>query len=195
MDDTTQISVLPLTPDRWNDLERLFGERGACGGCWCMYWRLRRAEFNLMKGTQNRQALHNLAMASGTPGLLGYRGEQPVGWVALAPRSDYPTLERSRILSPVDDQPVWSIVCFYVDRHFRRSGLTVQLLHGVIDYARQQGANMLEGYPVDPKGESLPPVFVYTGLAPAFLQAGFVEVARRSPTRPIMRLSLEKLSK
>ena len=98
--------VHPATPDRWHDLERLFGAKGACGGCWCMLWRLPRGEYDRGKGEGNRAAMRVLIAAGKAPGLLAYVGKEPVGWCAVAPRAVYPGLERSRILKPVDDRPV-----------------------------------------------------------------------------------------
>jgi GNAT superfamily N-acetyltransferase len=180
--------IKPVTPDTWPDLEALFGPRGACGGCWCMYWRLPRAVFEQTKGEGNRSALKALVDEGQIPGLLAYDGGQPVGWVCVAPRTEFSTLARSRILQPVDDRPVWSVVCFFIARKYRRKGLTVELLQSAVDYARQQGAVIVEGYPVEPKVGSAPDTFMYTGLASAFHKAGFVEVLRRSETRPIMRI-------
>ncbi len=178
----------PLTPERWPDLERLFGARGACAGCWCRWFRLARAEFERAQGAGNRAALHALVESGPPPGIVAYAGEEPVGWCALAPRSAYPLLARSRILKPVDDAPVWSIVCFFVARGWRRRGTTVELLRAATRYAREQGARVVEGYPVEPKAGATADTFAYHGLASAFRRAGFTEVARRSETRPIMRL-------
>ena len=185
-----QFTFHPLTPSRWTDLVTLFGERGACGGCWCMWWRLKRSEFNHNKGAGNRQAFQDIVKAGEMPGLLAYAGDQPAGWCALAPRGAYPALERSRILKRVDDQPVWSVTCFFVAKPYRCRGLTVQLLHAAVEYARSQGAIILEGYPEDPEEGNQPPPFVFTGLASAFRKVGFAEVARRSAKRPIMRFHL-----
>ena len=178
----------PLTPERWPDLEKLFGPRGACAGCWCMYWRLLRQQFSAQQGEPNREGLKSLVDSGSIPGLLAYSADAPIGWCAIAPRTEFPVLARSRILKPVDDQPVWSVVCFFVSRAHRRQGLTIQLLKAAIDYAATCGARIVEGYPVDPRHGKSPDVFVYTGLYSAFKQAGFTEVARRSETRPIMRL-------
>jgi GNAT superfamily N-acetyltransferase len=185
-----RVEVHPVTPERWRDLERLFGERGACGGCWCMWWRLSRPEFERSKGAGNKRALEALVESGKVPGLLAYVDGEPAGWCALGPRESYPRLVRSRILKPVDEEPVWSVVCFFVDRPHRRRGMTVRLLRAAADHARERGASILEGYPVDPKGPELPDAFVWTGLAAAFRAAGFEEVARRSETRPVMRLAL-----
>jgi GNAT superfamily N-acetyltransferase len=130
--------------------------------------------------------------AGETPGLLAYCDGEPVGWCALAPREAYPRLERSRILKPVDAEPVWSVTCFFVARPFRRRGVTVALLKAAVAYAKAHGARIVEGYPVEPKGTRMPDPFVYTGLASAFRKTGFVEVLRRSQTRPIMRYTVAR---
>ena len=173
----------------------LFGERGACGGCWCMWWRLKRAQFEKQKGQRNKKALKRIVAAGQIPGLLGYAGSQPVGWCAVAPRETFSVLERSRTLKRIDDEPVWSVVCFFVARPFRRQGMTVKLLQAAVEYAGRHGAKIVEGYPMDPRKGALPDAFAWTGLASAFRQAGFVEVLRRSASRPIMRYLVERESK
>jgi GNAT superfamily N-acetyltransferase len=181
------IECHPVTPDRWQDLETLFGPRGGTGGCWCMWWRVTRAQFNTHKGEGNKRAFQRLIEGGEVPGLLAYLDGQAVAWCAVAPRERYPVLERSRILTRVDDQPVWSVVCFFVKRPFRGRGLTTALLRAAVAYARRQGAHIIEGYPVEPKTAHTADVFAYTGLVSSFRRAGFVEVQRRSETRPIMR--------
>jgi GNAT superfamily N-acetyltransferase len=181
----------PLTQERWVDLEKLFGQRGACGGCWCMSWRLARSDFMRQRGEMNRRALKNLVDSGKVPGILAYAEGQPIGWCAVAPRETFPRLERSKILGRIDNKPVWSVVCFFVVKAFRRKGMSVRLLNAAVDYVKKQGGKILEGYPVEPKKDWTPPdPFVYTGLASAFRKAGFLEVARRSKTRPIMRYVL-----
>ncbi len=186
-----KVAFHPLTPERWGDLEKLFGDRGACGGCWCMFWRLKRSEFDRRKGAGNKRAFKKIVDSGEIPGLLAYVGAAPVGWCALGPREVYPVLERSRILKRVDDQPVWSVVCFFVARPYRRKGVTVELLKAAAKYAKRRGAGILEGYPVQPRKATVPDVFAYTGLRSAYLKAGFAEVLRRSDTRPIMRRYLK----
>jgi GNAT superfamily N-acetyltransferase len=191
MNDGQEMQIYPLTRERWPDLEALFGERGAVGGCWCMWWRLKSSEFERRQGEENRQAFQALVDAGEVPGLLAYVAGKPVAWCSLAPRAKFPRLERSRILKPVDEQPVWSIVCFFVDKRYRNQGMMVKLLQAAIDYVRQQGGHVVEGYPVEPKTDPMPAAFAYTGLASAFKKAGFVECLRRSETRPIMRFYIE----
>ena len=200
----SRLEFHPLKPARWTDFETLFGPRGACGGCWCMWWLIPHPQFNRQKGETNRQAIKQLVESGRVPGLLAYALDQstgrissagqivPVGWCALAPREAYVALESSRILQPVDDQLVWSVVCFYVARPYRRQGVATALLSAATEYAREHGANILEGYPVEPKKGQAPDVFVYTGLASTFRQLGFVEVARRSETRSVMRFYFGK---
>lgn len=177
----------PLTPELWSDLEQLFGARGACGGCWCMWWRLSAGEFEAGKGEANRKAFREIVRSGSAPGVLAFVDGRPAGWCAVAPRSELPRLERSRILKPVDPTPVWSITCFFVARAFRRRGLSVELLRAAVRFAGDRGASIVEGYPVEPREGDMPDTFAWHGTASAFRQAGFREVARRSATRPIMR--------
>lgn len=183
----TTLEIHPLTLERWNDLETLFGKRGAVGGCWCMYWRLPRSMFEQLKGEGNRQAFQSIVQSGEPTGVLAYLNGSPVGWCAVAPREAYSTLERSRILKPVDDHPVWSIPCFFIARAYRRQGLMARLIRAAVVFAQSQGAKIVEAYPVEAKSHNSPDVYMYTGLASAFLEVGFKEVARRSETRPVMR--------
>lgn len=184
---TTAVRVVPATPDRWADLERLFGARGACGGCWCMHFRLLKPEFERGKGEANRRALRRLVQGGPPPGVLAYAGAEPVGWCAVAPRAAYPRLERSRAMRRLDDRPVWSVVCLFVAKAQRRRGVSVALLRGAAELAAAGGAEIVEGYPVEPRGASMPDVFAWTGTASAFRAAGFAEAGRALPGRPIMR--------
>jgi GNAT superfamily N-acetyltransferase len=186
------IEFKPLTSERWSDFELLFGRNGACGGCWCMWWRLTRSEFNRRKGQPNKEAMKAVVESGETPGILAYVEGKPIGWCAVAPRERYPVLSRSRILKPIDNTPVWSITCFFVAKEHRRKGVTVQLLRAAIAHVKRQGGKVVEGYPIEPKTSTMPAAFVWTGLSSAFRQAGFVERTRRSETRPIMRYDIDQ---
>ncbi|MGB8253701.1 MAG: GNAT family N-acetyltransferase [Anaerolineaceae bacterium] len=185
------LDIHPLTPERWADLESLFGTKGACGGCWCMYWRETRSQFDAGLGEANHQAFKKIVLSGRPVGLLAYAAGKPVGWMAIAPREEYPTLDRSRVLKRVDDRKVWSISCFYTASGFRGKGATVALLETSKDFVRQQHGTIIEGYPIIPRSNKVSPVAAYTGLLSSFLQVGFLEVARYSATRPIMRFELK----
>ncbi|MBK7320680.1 MAG: GNAT family N-acetyltransferase [Anaerolineales bacterium] len=184
------LSFHPLTQKLWRDFEMLFGKHGACGGCWCMHWKLRGKEFTESAGDTARQMQKSIVDSKTVPGLLAYSEGYPIGWIAVEPRSAYPKLAHSRTLKPVDDQEVWSITCFFMEKKHRRKGITVELLKAAIDYVKAQGGKIVEGYPVDSKQDS-PAPFVFTGTASAFKHAGFEEVARNSPTRPIFRYVIQ----
>ena len=184
---TENLSFKELRKESWKDFETLFGEKGACGGCWCMYWRLRNKEFENQKGEGNKRAMKKLVSKNEQIGIIMYLNNEPIGWCSVAPREDFIRLANSKILKPIDEKLVWSITCFFIDKNFRRQGYSVKMLKGVIDYCKKRKVRILEGYPVEPKKDKMPPAFAWTGIAAAFSQAGFKEVARRSETRPVMR--------
>ena len=155
-----------------------------------MWWRIARSQYEKQKGAQNRQAMKKLVDGGHTPGILAYQDGRPIGWCSTAPRESFARLERSNVLKPVDEQPVWSVVCFFVAKEHRRNGLSVKLLKAAIDFVRERGGRVVEGYPVDPKKKQAD-AFVWPGLASAFVKAGFKEVERRSETRPIMRYEIK----
>lgn len=181
------VEVNPLTPDRWPDLELLFGPNGAVAGCWCMWFRQTAAEFDRLHGEQNRRSLKAIVDAGEVPGLLAYAGGQPVGWCAVAPRTDYGRIERSRILNAPGNESAWAVVCFYIARHHRQLGVGSALLRAAVAHALSHGARVVEGYPVDPREGRVSSGSAFTGLAAMFREAGFQEVARHSAGRPIMR--------
>lgn len=186
-----KLDFYPLTPERWGDFEALFGKHGAYSGCWCMWWRLTRAQFTAQQGEGNRQALKALVDAGEVPGLLACDGDRAVGWCSLGPREVFGSLERSRALKRPDDEPVWAVVCFYLARPYRRRGLLKVLLRGAVDYAASRGARIVEGYPVEPRKPTMPDMYAYTGLMATFIDVGFKEVARGATGRPIMRFCIE----
>lgn len=187
---TRRLTFHALDEKHWDDFVTLFGERGACGGCWCMTWRLTAAEFQKKKGPGNRKAMHGLVRRGEPTGILMYVDGTPAGWCSVAPRDHFVRLEKARVLKRIDDQPVWSVTCFFLARPFRRQGLSVELIKGVIAHCRKKRVKMLEAYPVIPYAEKMPDVFAWTGLVSAFEKAGFVEAARPSKSRPILRYRL-----
>jgi len=186
----TNLEFHPLTPERWHDLETLFGPNGADSGCWCMWWRASSADYAQNHGEANRLAFKSLVSGGAQTGLLAYLDGQAIGWISFAPRLDFPRLERSRTLKRVDALPVWSIVCFFIHRKARRRGMTRALIDAAVNFAAEQGAAIVEAYPVD---RSPNPVQSgdFTGALQSFLDAGFTEVARFSPKRPIVRKSIQ----
>ena len=176
-----------LDNSRWNDFEELFGEKGACGGCWCMSWRLKKSEFERQKGSGNKNAMKNLVEKNDVIGVLAYVDDKPIGWCAAAPREVYKRLENSRVLKRIDDTPVWSITCLFITKEFRRKGISTELIKGAIEYAKSYKANIVEAYPVVPYDNNVPDAFLWTGTPEAFEAAGFTEVERRSKWKPIMR--------
>ena len=188
--ETGALKILPATPARWTDFEALLGQRGGYDGCWCMLWRLERKDFEAQSGAGNRAAMKALFEAGAEPGLIAYDGDQAVGWCSVAPRTDFPRLERSRVLRAVDDREVWSLSCFLIRKSHRNRGVSRALLAAACDFVRARGGRILEGYPIDPKTTPYPAVYAWTGLASAFRADGFEEVLRRSETRPIFRKRL-----
>ncbi|MGE5089383.1 MAG: N-acetyltransferase family protein [Candidatus Levyibacteriota bacterium] len=185
----------PLTPARWDDLQKIFDAKGCsvARGCWCMYYRVSGTGAYTRPGddqrSRSRAALKALAAHDPPPGLIGYRGRTPVGWISLGPREDYARLARSPTMRPVDARNVWSIVCFVVPSEYRGQGVARALLAGAVEYARARGVRLLEAYPVDGLAPSAPDA-PWFGAKAMFDDAGFTEVARRKPARPVVRLEL-----
>jgi GNAT superfamily N-acetyltransferase len=181
----------PVTPDRWTDVEALFGKNGGCAGCWCQFFKLPNAQFRSGLGSSNRAAFRRSVMRGEVPGLLAYTGDEPVGWVAVEPRARFKRLASSRILPVVDERPTWSIPCFFVPRGWRGQGVAGGLLAAAVAHARASGAPAVEGYPVD-STRTLDAPSLYHGAFSTFVKAGFAEVARKSKTRPLVRLELSR---
>lgn len=190
--DADGIVAQPLSAERWPDLEKLFGPRGACGGCWCMWWRLTRSAFTAGKGDRHRDALRQVVESGEVPGVLLYVHDQPVGWCSVAPRKHFPVLGRSRSLPLLDDAAPWSVVCLFVQKDHRRAGMSGELLHAAAQHAAGNGAQVLEGYPVEPRKSSMPDAFAWTGTASAFRRAGFSELGRGPTGRLIMRRTVDQ---
>ena len=188
------LDIQPLDASHWKDLETLFGGPGGSQvrGCWCMcYRRSGRSDkpADMTYGQFNKCSLKALVDRGIVPGLVGYRGGRPVAWVSLGPRQDYAKLARSSVMKPIDDKPVWSIVCFYTAKEARGQHLAEAMLKGAIEYARSCGARLLEAYPVDGRGR-IADDSMWFGAKGMYDRMGFVEVARRKPTRPVVRKAL-----
>lgn len=190
-----KLTIAPLTPDRWPDLEAIFKAKGCsvARGCWCMFYRQSGAPEPLPPGVTraqaNRAGLKALVDAGHPPGLLGYRDGVPVGWVSIGPREEYAKLERSPVMKAVDDRPVWSVICFVVPAEYRGQGVARALLEGAVAYAKEHGATRVEAYPVDKPARS-GDENMWFGAKSMYDKAGFQEVARRKPQRPIVRIDL-----
>lgn len=185
------MEIHPLTVDRWSDFEELFGDHGASGGCWCMWWRLSRREFRELQGEGNRQAMKAIVESGEVPGILSYRDGNPVGWCSVAPRENFKSLARSPVLKMQDDAAVWSVVCFFVAKSARGQGVAEELIRGAVEYVKSQGGKVVEAYPTLPKRGSLAPASIYMGVPAIFERAGFVECARPSEKKGIMRCFIE----
>jgi GNAT superfamily N-acetyltransferase len=200
---TADLEIVPLTRKRLPDLAALFGQGGDPKWCWCSFYRLRSVDFSSSSQASNRrvleEAVRTTARDGRAPGLVAYRDGEAVGWVSLGPRDDYRRLQHSKILAPLDDKPVWSIVCFVVGRASRGQGVARALLDAAIDYAREHGATLLEAYPVETDGRRVPAANAYKGTVGMFEGAGFEVVARRqhnrtTPVRPIVRRRVRRRS-
>lgn len=188
-----QLTFEPLSKANWTKFVELFGPRGACGQCWCMYYRLSKAEFLEGKADGgNKEAMQSLVQSNLPTGILAFYEGLPVAWCAFAPREHFLKLEKSRVHKRIDNQPVWSIPCFFVAKNFRRQGISVALLKGVIGYAKAQGIKILEAYPTIPTTETLPDSFAWIGLFKSFERAGFETVDRTSKNRPMVRFYTDK---
>jgi GNAT superfamily N-acetyltransferase len=186
------LTIRPLTPDLWPALEDLFGKSGACNGCWCMYWRIG-SEYHKRAREKNRRAFRHIVTHGPPPGLLAFDGQRAVGWCQLTPRDELGWLAHARFFERADDVRVWSISCFYIRRGYRRKGVMSALIAAALQLAKRSNAPAVEAYPVDtaqPGGTSN----VFTGTMSAFRRAGFTTVARRVPSRPIMRHDLEGIT-
>lgn len=176
-----------LSPERWDDFVRLFGDSGACAGCWCMWWRQTRSEFERKHGVRNRRAMKRLVDSGRVPGILGYDGREAIGWASIARREEFGSLERSPVLRRLDDVAVWSLVCLFVEKDQRGRGVAEALIRCASDYAFSRGAPAVECYPTEPRGRRLAMLSSFMGTPELFARAGFVECARPSRSRVVMR--------
>jgi GNAT superfamily N-acetyltransferase len=187
------LKIESLTQDNWEQFTGLFGSRGACGNCWCMYYRLPADEFRKGKlNNGNKMAMHDLVCNNLPAGLIAFSGNIPVAWCAFAPREHFLKLQSSRSHKPIDDKPVWSVPCIFIAKEYRKQDLSVTLLESVIEYAGKHGVEIIEAYPSIPTKERLPDPFLWTGLFKSFERAGFEIVDRTSQNRPMVRFYIKK---
>jgi len=189
----SQLTIEPVTKKNWNKFVKLFGEKGACGNCWCMYYRLSKADFTEGKVDEgNKRAIKEIIWDDNPVGLIGLLEGQAIAWCAFAPREDFIKLEKSRVHKPIDNKDVWSITCFFIDKNYRRSGVSVQLLKGAIKYAKENDIKIIEAYPTIPTQDIIPDSFAWIGLFKSFEWAGFKIVDKTSKNRPMVRYYIEK---
>ena len=189
--DEPQLVFHPADEERWPDLEQVLGRRGGHDGCWCMRWRLPPAVFQRQRGEANRRALRAGLAEGRITGVLGYLDDRPVSWCAVGPRTQFPVLEVSDLLARVDDAPTWSVGCCHLARSCRGRGMASAVVAGAACFARERGARVLEAYPLTPVSGRVPQAAAWTGFESSFVSAGFAEVARRAPLRPILRQVLQ----
>lgn len=190
MSDHPAIQLKPLTPATWALFETLMGEKGGCGGCWCMAFRLSSKEFTANKYAGNKRLMKGIVAGGRPVGLIAVLNNAPVGWIALAPREDHPRIDNSRSFKRIDDMPVWSITCFFIRKDWRRRGLSRLLIGAVVEYARQQKIRALEAYPMIPYDTKAPAAFLWTGVLSAFLANSFRVVRQSWKSRAMVRLEL-----
>jgi GNAT superfamily N-acetyltransferase len=171
------LEIHPATAERWDDLRAVLNPAGNPHTCWCLAYRLSSGEFGHMDGAVREARMWALVEADPAPGVLAYVDGEVAGWCNVGPRAAMERLVRSRTILPVDDTPVWSVVCFVVRTNYRRQGIAEELLHGASEYARQHGAPAIEGYPVDPAGKRISGAFAYVGTTGMFERAGFRRLA------------------
>jgi GNAT superfamily N-acetyltransferase len=187
-----QLTFEPVTSSNWDKFAALFGDRGACANCWCMFYRLKPAEFKEGKVNDiNKNRMKSLIWDQKQVGIIAIHEGQAIAWCAFAPREDYLKLENSRVHKRIDDKPVWSIPCFFIHKNYRRKGISVALLKGVLEYARKNKMGIVEAYPTIPTVEKLPDSFVWIGLFKSFERAGFKIVDHKSKSRPMVRYYLK----
>ena len=181
------MTVRTVTPEDWPNIEALFGERGACGGCWCMWWRVPHGGklWESVKGARNRASLRKLTLAGQLHAVMAYEGAEPAGWCCFGPRADFPRVETVRAIRPQAwSAGTWAVVCFFIPAKWRKRGVAGMLLEAATRRAFELGAEEVQAYPAVPKKGELPAAFAYTGVPRLFEAAGFAE-ARREGSRAV----------
>jgi len=187
---TSKLKFEQLTSANWKQFELLMGEKGGCGNCWCMHFRLPYKTFQENKPNGNKKMMKDLVHKGMPQGLIASMNSEPVGWIAMAPREDYMKIENSRVFKRIDDQPVWSITCFFVKKEYRHKGLSQQLIKGAVDHAKKKKIKILEAYPAIPYAEKVPHPFLWVGVLSSFVKNGFTIVRQQSKSRAMVRIEL-----
>ncbi|SBS74808.1 GNAT family N-acetyltransferase [uncultured Microbacterium sp.] len=189
-----EITIVPASPDRFADVEQALTGGGDGASCWCQWWMLSASQFNATTRDERHDMLRTQAEGPLAPGLIGYVDGEPAGWVKVAPRTSQPRLARTRAFAasptPFEDETAWAVSCFVVRREHRGQGLSAALLEAALGHARANGARVIEAYPLDTAVQKATTNDLYHGSLSTFLAAGFREVARPKPNRPIVSLSL-----
>lgn len=185
-----KLKMASLTSSNWKEFETLMGEKGGCGNCWCMYFRLPYKKFQENKPDGNKKMMKQLVNKGMPQGLIASWNNEPVGWIAMAPREDYMKIGNSRVFKRIDNKPVWSITCFFIRKEFRHKGLSLQLIKGAIDFARTKKIKVLEAYPAVPYAENVPHPFLWVGVLSSFVKNGFKIVRQQSKSRAMVRFDL-----
>ena len=185
-----KLKIESLTSANWKQFEILMGEKGGCGNCWCMYFRLPYKDFQENKPDGNKRMIKQLVNKGLPQGLIASFNNEPVGWIALAPREDYMKLENSRVFKRIDDKPVWSITCFFIKKESRHKGLSHQLIKGAVEFAKKSNIKILEAYPAIPYDKNVPHPFLWVGVLSSFLKNGFKIVRQSSKSRAMVRIKL-----
>ena len=185
-----KLDLEPLTSSNWKKFEALMGEKGGCGNCWCMYFRLPYKTFQENKPDGNKKMMKELVKNGLPQGLIALMNKEPVGWIAIAPREDYMRVENSRVFKRIDDKPVWSITCFFIKKEFRHQGLSQHLIRGAVEFAKRKKMKTLEAYPAIPYAEKVPHPFLWMGILSTFLNNGFKIVRQQSKSRAMVRIDL-----
>jgi len=187
---TSKLSFASLSSANWKEFETLMGEKGGCGNCWCMYFRLPYKDFQANKPDGNKKLMKQLVNKGMPQGLIASMNKEPVGWIALAPREDYMRMGNSRSFKRIDDKPVWSITCFFIKKEFRHRGLSRELIKGAVDFAKKKKIKTLEAYPAIPYAEKVPHPFLWVGVLSSFIKNGFSIVQQNSKSRAMVRIEL-----
>jgi GNAT superfamily N-acetyltransferase len=187
---SSKLKFEQLTSSNWKKFEVLMGEKGGCGNCWCMYFRLPYKTFQENKPDGNKKMMKNLVNKGMPQGLIASMNNDPVGWIAMAPREDYMKIENSRAFKRIDEQPVWSITCFFVKKEYRHKGLSQYLIKGAVDFAKKKKIKILEAYPAIPYADKVPHPFLWVGILSSFIRNGFTIVRQQSKSRAMVRIEL-----